>query len=96
MVFSFVQEMSFETKEGNECIVRNYRELQVIYHTLCPTTWTTSRFLFLCTVQQLCCGQHQSTDSGDSVRTIILPLVGFSGVVCVQAENNRYIGLGEA
>lgn len=30
MVFSFVQEMSFETKEGNECIVRNYRELQVI------------------------------------------------------------------
>ena len=37
VAFSFVQEMNFETKEGNECVVRNYRELQVIYHISVPS-----------------------------------------------------------
>ena len=48
MAFSFVQEMNFEIKEGNECVVRNYRELQVIYHISIPSefAWTISRFLF--------------------------------------------------
>ena len=35
--------MSFETKEGTECVVRNYRELQVSY-----TPYSNSLLIFAC------------------------------------------------
>lgn len=63
--------MNFETKEGNECIVRNYRDLQVIVMPLYVRQFR--HFLFLRIVQQFCSGQHQSEDSRDSVRKIALP-----------------------
>ena len=45
VVFSFASDkMSFETKEGTECVVRNYRELQVIYSN--PLLILIIRFVF--------------------------------------------------